>query len=58
MPLEVLHFSFVLFGLVKRGKRAQVATLAGLSILLSGVQAELPGFEFADHADKDAVPFR
>ena len=55
MPLEILHFTFVLFGLLERCKSAQIATLARLGALLSRVQPKLSGFEFANHADRDAI---
>jgi hypothetical protein len=58
MSLEILDFPFMLFGLVKRCKCSQIAALARVRILLSRIQAELSGFEFANHASKDATRFR
>ena len=50
VPFEVLNFPFVLFRLFSRLESSQVPTLAGLSILLSGVQPVLSGLQLADHA--------
>lgn len=55
MVLEVLDLPFVLLRLLARGERAQVAALAGFGIFLARINAELPGFEFSDHAEWDAA---
>ena len=52
MPLEVLHFPFVLFGLLQGGKCAEVPTLTCLRIFASRIQAKLSGFEFANHEER------
>ena len=49
MPLEILHFALVLLGGLARGKRAEVAPLAGARIGLARVEAVFAGGEFADH---------
>ena len=54
MPLEVLHITLVLFGLGESGKSTEIAALARRGVLLSRIQPELPGFELADHGNRDA----
>src|ERR1700730_17868874 len=44
----------MLFGGRARRERAEVAALAGLRIALARVEAELTGFELADHRGTDA----
>jgi hypothetical protein len=52
--LEVLHCTLVSFSLLPARESTKIATLAGLGILFSGIQAVLASFEFADHAFWDA----
>ena len=54
MLLEELHLAFVLPCFFKRGKRPQIAPLAGRFTLLTRVQTIFAGFEFADHMHMDA----
>ena len=49
MPLEILHFALVLFGLFHRRECAKIAALAGRGVLLSRIESIFTGFEFADH---------
>jgi hypothetical protein len=56
MPLEVLHFAFVLFGLIECSECAKVAALSGRRILFSRIQTVLPGFEFANHSQYPMLP--
>ena len=49
MSFKILHFAFMLFGLLQRGKCAQIAALACFSFLLARIQTVLSGFEFANH---------
>jgi len=51
MPLEILHGSFVLLGRFTRPECSEILSLAGLWILLSGVQTVFARFEFSDHSD-------
>jgi len=48
--LEVLHRSFVRLGCLSRAERTQIATTAGFGVLLSRVQAILPGLQLSNHA--------
>jgi len=48
VPLEILHFAFVLLGGFLGVERAKVATLAGLRILLARIKSILSGFQFSD----------
>src|SRR4249919_2543780 len=54
VPLEVLHFAFVLFGLPAGLERAEVAALVGFRVELARVQAIFAAGEFADHRDPPA----
>jgi hypothetical protein len=49
VPLEVLHFPFMLLCRGKGGKRAQVATFARLGVELAGIEPKFAGGKFADH---------
>src|SRR5579863_1651276 len=49
VPLEILHGAFVLFGSLARVEGPQVAALAGLAVLLAGIEPVLAGGELADH---------
>ena len=51
VPLEILHFAFVLLGGFLGVERAKVATLAGLRILLARIKSILSGFQFPDHGE-------
>ena len=55
VPLEVLDGAFVLLRLFFAGEGAEVTALARGGVLLPGVEAVFAGFEFADHAEKDAA---
>ena len=58
MALEKLHGTLVLLSGRSRRKRAKIAPLAGLRILLLRVEAILAGFEFANHAKVSALKRR
>jgi len=58
MAFEVLHFSFVFLSRFPGFERAQVPSLTGFGILLPGVQAVFPGFEFSDQLWNLSVPVR
>src|SRR3989442_805029 len=47
--LEKLHLVLVSCGCGPRGKCTEVASLAGLRILVQGVESVLAGRQFADH---------
>jgi hypothetical protein len=49
VPLKVLAGTFVGLGLFHGRECSQVASLAGLGILFSGVEAVFTGLEFTDH---------
>ena len=49
MALEVLHLALMLLGRLFRIKRAEIATLAGLGILLPRIKPILAGLESSDH---------
>jgi hypothetical protein len=48
--LEVLNVSFVFFGRFAGRKGAKILALARFRVGLSGIQAELSGLEFSNHA--------
>ena len=48
--LKVLHCPLMSFGRLSATERPQIATLAGLGILHSGVQPVFSGFQFTYHA--------
>ena len=58
MPLEKLHGALVLLSGRPRRKRAKIAPLASLQILIPRVEAILAGFEFANHAKVSALKRR
>jgi hypothetical protein len=49
VPLEVLHFAFVVFGCSTRLERPEIASLACTRIKFSRVEAIVAGGEFTDH---------
>ncbi|CDX28199.1 hypothetical protein MPLA_1350016 [Mesorhizobium sp. ORS 3359] len=49
VPLEILHFAFVLFGGFARLESAEIAALAGPGIDLARIEPVFAGFQFADH---------
>jgi hypothetical protein len=49
MAFEILHGSFVRFGLFQRLKSPKVAALSSLYIFLARVQAILTRFQFTNH---------
>jgi hypothetical protein len=49
MPLEILHFTFVLLRRRARFEGAEIAATAGLRIKLSRIEPVLARFQFADH---------
>ncbi len=51
MPLKVLDSAFVGLGLFHGRECSQVAPLACLGILFSGVEAVFTGFKFTDHTE-------
>jgi len=51
MPLEILHFAFVLFGRGTRRECAEIAAFAGFAVLLALLQPVFTTLEFADHFD-------
>jgi hypothetical protein len=53
---EVLYFAFVLSGLFECSEGAKVAAFSRVWVLFSRVQAELSGFEFANHLEYAMQP--
>jgi hypothetical protein len=51
VSLEILDVAFVLLRFLKRIEGTQVAALAGRSIFLAGIEAELTGFELSYHGE-------
>jgi hypothetical protein len=49
VPLEVLNLAFVLLGGGPRLECAQIATLSGFRIFLTGVQAIFAGLKLSNH---------
>src|SRR5450631_1334918 len=49
LMLEIFDRAFVLLGLLAGCERPEIATQAGLRVLLAGIEPVLSGFEFADH---------
>jgi hypothetical protein len=49
MPLEILHFSLVLFGRGTGFERAQIAAPTSAGVLLSRVKSIFARRKFADH---------
>ena len=55
MPLEILHGAFMFLRGFLSVKRAEVATLARLGILLARIEPVLSGFQFSDHDELPAI---